>query len=359
MDGTNFITTEDACALLKVSRPTFNQIRIDFKIKSYKAQRRRLLFDKAELVQKVFTSRPTTLTPVDLSIANSSGHISQITLAEGVFDFRAINSIAPYGVLSILAAIKDLVNKRKTVNLIVDQSVTTMYMVGMGLFRELDRSFSKLVFWDRKVTDQKVNLSDVLYPLKTIGYKGQDKKASEEILVALQAHGFSDTIAAYIAWILGELADNSLTHSGTACHILAARYPGQKNFLEIGILDSGIGIQNSLRKNPKYQDLDDRKALLTAFKSHVSSWPDEAQRGKGLTDVVNIALGNKSFFKVDSGGESIFWDFVDLRKDIEFRTPMTSVAGVRFCFVLIDTDFEIKNRSEIDKIITERLDRAL
>ena len=250
--------------------------------------------------------------------------------------------------------------QKKPVNLIVDKSSITKYLIGIGLFHELERSFGKFVFWDHRITNEvQVKLPDVLYPLRLIGYKGQDKSAMEEILIALHAQGFSETIANYIAWILGELTDNSLTHSGSTCYILAARYPSEKSLLEIGILDSGIGIQNSLRKNAKYAEMDDKTALLSAFKSHVSSWPDTAGRGKGLTDVVNIALANRSFFKVDSCNESIFWDFVELRKKVEFRSPMTGAAGVRFCFVLVDSEFELKDRQEIDQIVNERLQAPL
>ena len=360
MENTNYITTDEACTLLKVSKPTFNRIRVDAKIKSFHSQRRRLVFDRAELIQKVIAQQPTVLVPVDLTIANPNGHISQISIDESIFDFRAINNIDPYGVLSILATIKQLATLKKAVNLVVDKSTITEYLIGIGLFQELERSLGKFVFWDKKITSQvQIKLPEVLYPLKLIGYKGQDKSAAEELLVALRAQGFSDNIANYIAWILGELADNSLTHSESLCYILAARYPGQKNLLEIGILDSGIGIQNSLRKNEKYKNLDNKTALLSAFRSHVSSWPDDAGRGKGLTDVVNIALGNRSFFKVDSCGESIYWDFLDLRKNVNFMNPMTDASGVRFCFVLVDSDFEIKDRSEIDQIINERLQKPL
>lgn len=360
MDAINFITSSQAQALLKVSSPTFNKIRAEYKIKSHISQRRRLLFDRSEIIQKVIATQPLSLTPVNLNIGNADGNISQITLAPGVFDFRAINVLDPYGVLSILATIKEMADNQTAVNLIVDQSTVTKYLIGIGLFKELERSFGKFVFWDKKITnDVEVKLPDVLYPLKLIGYKGQDKSAAEDLLTALNAQGFSETIASYIAWILGELTDNSLTHSGSTCYILAARFSGETNLLEIGILDSGIGIQNSLRKNPKYADLDDKTALLSAFKSHVSSWPDEAGRGKGLTDVVNIAYANKSYFKVDSCDKSILWDFLELNKKVNFTKPMTASKGVRFCFVLLDNDFEIKDRKEIDEIINERLRHPL
>lgn len=124
----------------------------------------------------------------------------------------------------------------------------------------------------------------------------------------------------------------------------------------IGILDSGVGIQNSLRRNPRYSTLSDTRLLITAFKPFVSSWPEEAERGKGLTDVVKIALSNKGFFRVDSCDLSLMWDFVDLRKSIHVLKPMSQARGVRYCFVLIDSEFDLRNRSEIVDLIDKKLE---
>lgn len=214
--------------------------------------------------------------------------------------------------------------------------------------------------WNReKQSKLNGNGSGILYPLKVIGHKGQDKSATEDLALLLLAKGFSEDMVASIGWILGELSDNSLTHSkDVPCYFMAARYPDEEKYIQIGILDNGIGIQNSLRKNVKHKQLSDKEALLTAFKPFVSSWPDDADRGKGLTDVVNISMSNRSFFKVDSCDLSLFWDFVDLRRSVSFVKPMTNDPGVRFCFILIDDHFDIKteNRKEIEHMIDNKLE---
>lgn len=359
-DYSNLISIQQACSLLQVSVPTWNKLRAEHDIKSYQSTRRRVLFDKFEVIQKLISTRPCKLRPVDLSIGDFTATIDAIKIDDNTFDLRAINIIDPYGALSLLGAIRSLIGLGQPVNLILDKQGPTLYLIVIGLFSELSRSFGKYVHWDHTITD-KVNLlrPDVLYPLKVIGYRGQDKSATEELARALMDHGFSETVAGFIGWILGELSDNSLTHASGSCYLLAARYPSQKNYLVIGILDSGVGIQNSLKRKEKYKDLSDKSALLTAFKPFVSSWPDTAERGKGLTDVASIALSNKSFFRVDSCDLALWWDFTDLKREVRFIRPMTPANGVRFCFLMIDSEFEEQDRDAVNELIDKKLEQEL
>ena len=172
-------------------------------------------------------------------------------------------------------------------------------------------------------------------------------------------HGFSEEIGARIGWIFGELADNALTHGKGPCYLMCHRFiaakKGKFNFLAIGVADMEVGIHNSLRTNPKYSQLDAKTALLTAFKSNVSSWGDEFKRGKGLTDVIAISLGNYSYFRVESGdmGVSFPWDSA-----AKWRQPMSSVSGTRYSIVLTDAEFKDVSRKKADAFI-EKLLRTL
>ena len=358
MNG-NYISLEAACDFLGVSKPTFNQLRSELKIQVFRGNRRRVFFDKFELIKKIVTKKTSSINLIDLTFTENNSQVSSIVLDDNVFDLRAINLIGPHGALSLLSAICSLVQKDIIVNLIIDNTSACNYLNGIGLFSELDRSFRDKVKWDRSIQSKLLRtLPEVLYPLKVISHKGQDKSVTEKLTKIILNHGFSEIIASYIGWILGELSDNSLTHSKKSpCYILAARYRGETNFLEVGILDSGIGIQNSLKQNPKYSHLSDKEALLTAFKPFVSSWPDNANRGKGLTDVLNISMSNKSFFKVESCNLSIYWSFNDLREEAKFITSMSQSDGVRFCFLLRDTDFELQDKKEIEKVVNKNLEK--
>jgi hypothetical protein len=44
-----------------------------------------------------------------------------------------------------------------------------------------------------------------------------------------------------------------------------------------------------------------------------------------------------------------------LRKNVAFVEPMTKAAGVRFCFMLIDSDFELEDVNEINDFLSEEI----
>jgi hypothetical protein len=89
--------------------------------------------------------------------------------------------------------------------------------------------------------------------------------------------------------IIGELIDNSVTHgnspSGTT--VCAQYYSGEKSTLPkglwIAIADSGMGIPNHLRRNPKFTpEVDDRVLIDNATHRGVTGTRD--QRGYGLPE---------------------------------------------------------------------------
>lgn len=115
----------------------------------------------------------------------------------------------------------------------------------------------------------------------------------------------------------------------------------------------GPGIHATLRKNPKYATLTEAQAFLTAFKPKVSSWPDEYGRGKGLTDILGIAMGNQAVLRVESGNMDLRVDFRTY--DMKFGSSSTNVSGTRFALVLIDHEFTIKSKADVSQFIDQRL----
>lgn len=356
-----FITIEEACDLLKVSLPTFNKLRREHSLSEVRGQQRRNLFNKFEIMDKIISKKPCAILPVDLVFSSSDEEVLKLLVDSTIFDLRAINLIDSYGVVSLLSKIDEIVNHKGMVGLIIDDSTSSIYLNDAGFFNELERSYNKFIKWNKKIQNHlPQNDSEVLYPLKAIRHKGQDKSAIEDLAPILLRQGFSSEMVGVMGWILGEISDNSLTHSKEVpCYFMVSKYPGETKYLQVGFFDAGIGIADSLRKNKNYSSLNDKQAFLTAFKPFISSWSEEAKRGKGLTDVVNISMGNRSFFKVDSDDLSLYWDFVDLKREVNFVNPLIKSPGVRFCFVLIDEYFDIKeeNREIIKELINKKLEQ--
>jgi hypothetical protein len=91
---------------------------------------------------------------------------------------------------------------------------------------------------------------------------------------------------------IGELVDNAVSHGASDIGAFAAvqAYSGRtsrRRGLEFAICDTGIGVLQHLRKNPKIMKLqDDREALAHALRRGVTGTGDE--RGNGLADLFNV-----------------------------------------------------------------------
>lgn|GEM_PF-2986581 len=353
--STDKITIADVCALLGVSRPTFNAYRKRFGFKEIR-EGRQVFFSRPEILSKI---SPKVAVTKSLLITDDAV-VSELLIDDAIFDLRKIKRIDPHGVLSLLCSVLAKAEEGKPVRLLVEDSFQIQRLHSLGFFFELERNQRDLISWDRsKVTGLRTTDPDMFLPIQYIGNKGGERQIAEDLVRLLIRHGFSEEIGARIGWIFGELADNALTHGKGPCYLMCHRYIAAKkdrfNFLAVAVADRGMGIHNSLRTNPKYSSLDNKAALLTAFKSSVSSWADEFKRGKGLTDVMTISLGNDSYFRVESGdmGFSIPWD-----RNAKWGRPMCSVSGARYSIVLTDAEFKNVSREDADAYI-EALLRTL
>lgn len=362
-----YISIKEACEILQVSRPTFNKIRKKKKFIEISNIGRRSRFLRTEIEKLAETTKKTFTTPltadqkkIDLTVF-SEDEISSIKTSKTVFDFRRIRMFDPFGVLSLFNAILQLANVGRKIHLELEDNFICNHLKNLGFFEMLKRENEKNIIYDSTIL--KTNYDDYFYPigLTKISMRKQEVPAVEKIINLLRAQGFSDSIGGYIGWIMGELVDNAMTHLvynefPSNCYLLAQRYK-YKHFpsecLIIGVADLGPGIQATLKKNPKYKDLTDEQAFLMAFKPKVSSWSDEYNRGKGLTDILGIAMGNQSVLRVKSGTMEFQTDFRNQTTRLD-QSPI-STSGTLFALVLIDKDFEMKNKLDVSEFIDGRL----
>lgn len=362
-----YLSIKEACEILQVSRPTFDKIRKQKKLLELSGAGSRRRFLKTEIEKLAETTKKTLMAPItadqkkiDLTVF-SKDETSGIQMVETVFDLRHIRMFDPFGVLSLFCAILQLANSGKKVRLEIEDNFICNHLRSLGFFSALERANGENIICDTSLL--KTNYEDYLYPigLTAITMGKQEVPVVEKIIELLRVQGFSNTIGGYIGWIMGELVDNSMTHliyNGFPCdcYLLAQRYKFKNSnaaCLIIGVADMGPGIHATLKKNPKYAKLSEAQAFLTAFKPKVSSWPDEYNRGKGLTDVLGIAMGNQSVLRVESGDMRLQLDF---RNHVtKFSRSSTNVRGTRFALVLIDREFEIKNKADVSEFIDRRI----
>jgi anti-sigma regulatory factor (Ser/Thr protein kinase) len=107
-----------------------------------------------------------------------------------------------------------------------------------------------------------------------------------------------------IASAVSEVCQNTIDHNRIACGFFVMqvyRPLGGDRFVEIGVSDYGCGIQESLKRNPKYQTIgDDLSAIHAATQQGVTSSNDPT-RGMGLAHLLEITEKRKGTVQIRSG----------------------------------------------------------
>jgi excisionase family DNA binding protein len=345
----DLISIEEACELLEVSRPTFAKMKKELNLTPHPfGQRQR--FSKREILEKISNIRPPARIK---ALLLERFNFDELWPINQKLDLDCFSLIDAFSATSLLC----LALTRSKLGLVVDLHskllLNASYLSQMYFFHHLAKLGEGNVIIDSRILNASMIHPEIILPISQVGFKGAERKYSENLKGILKQHGFSEDIGHYIGWSLGELADNSHTHANTKgfCFISIERLIGKYNFLQINISDMGEGIPKTLKRNPKYSELDDETALLMAFKSNVSSWGDEFKRGKGLTDILKIAFECNSFLKVESGDLAYMFYCQDERRGIEKAQASTYVPGTRFSITLIDNHFKEIERAEVNKFI--------
>jgi hypothetical protein len=90
---------------------------------------------------------------------------------------------------------------------------------------------------------------------------------------------------------LCEITENAVYHSGAGRGVVVAQRWASKNMVELAIADYGIGIAESIRKNPRNVSLDDANAVARAVELGMTG-VDTNRRGQGLWKVSQVVERN-------------------------------------------------------------------
>ncbi|HAZ14506.1 MAG: hypothetical protein A2X86_00415 [Bdellovibrionales bacterium GWA2_49_15] len=364
------LTAKEVAKLLRVSEPTLRNMRRTTALGKLEIPiGKRVRFSKQAVMKYIKglndESVPWVIPVGQLSIVSTKDRIN-LEVKEDLFDLRGLQYIDPYGALSLLTHLIGRSKEGKRTELLINTSEACKKLNFVGFFNCLEQ-FAPMVVWDKKIlVGEKYFPPDSLLPITILRRKGEERRAVEELNTLFIAQGFSEDIGGYTGWLLGELADNSLTHGGQTlsekiCFIQAQRYTIGENAkcVIIAIADLGQGIQDSLRSNPKYSNMSDALAVLSAFRHKVSSWDDTYNRGKGLTDITSIAMGNQSMIRVSSSNIDFELDFQTENKCeiIRVLPPLFKSRGTRFGFLYIDHKFKKKSREEADDFLKKEIEK--
>ncbi len=354
-----YLTINDVCKLLNISRPTLNVYREKFDI-THSEIRGRVFFKKLEILEKLYL-RNEMIKPEMSFTVNNDFNVQTIEIAQNVFDIRQIKTIDPFGAFCLLCCLLGRVRRQENVYLLIEKNSASFYLQSINFFHELTRAHSEYVHYNASILeDVYLDNSEIILPLYLIGYRGGEKRILDDIYANLRKQGFSDNLCSSLGWILGELADNTATHAGgVPCYFMLSSTIGPTpfKFLTLTTGDVGKGIPTTVKSNKKYSELTDYQALITAFKSDVSSWDDFHKRGKGLNDLLGVTKGNGSWVRTESNGKGAHFDFTKSPCSVNERAAGTDEKGTRYCLILIDSEFNYVSKKEINELLDKHLEQ--
>lgn len=364
-DELELLSINEAAELLDVSRPTFNKIRKDFDLDSHAIKiGKRIRFPKA-LILKALSLSDSDKEKVTKDVKRklcifSNPRYQNFNFEDDEIDLTNIPVIDPFGTLSLLVFLINKSKAGKKVHLKIDQSITCRHLKQIYFFDML-QMYAPNTTWDESILKGDAYIvSENLLPITVVRHKGAERTTVQKLVELLGVHGFSADRSGHIGGMFGELADNCMTHSHPLlsqrmCFLQAQRHSFEENShcLVVAIADIGRGIQDSLKTNVKHRGLSDHDAILSAFKHKYSSWPDEAKRGKGLTDALGTTMGNAGVLRVASNEYDFRFNFTKESQHnfIEIDPPLFNTSGTRIGIFYIDHEFEKVSRSDVTQFI--------
>lgn len=136
----------------------------------------------------------------------------------------------------------------------------------------------------------------------------------------------SGPLAKACATALGAATENVLDHARSPIGALVAaqRY---NNGLELAVVDLGLGIPTTLRREPKYAGLSDLEAVERALDDKVTSTGKDG-RGAGLYELVSaVGRAGNSTLVIRSGRAHLTTSVRSRIKDMQRATPSSPVPG--------------------------------
>jgi hypothetical protein len=242
---------------------------------------------------------PSRLTPAELLPFSTQLRASDVDDSY-LLDFRSVGHVEPFGMLFLAALIRQFVRSRrllqgKNCTIRVENYANKKYASWMGLFK----SFGL----DHGNAPGEASGSSTYIPLtrltvsRIIGeardeyvHHGEIIEAEARRISQILTRNDSGNIAETLTYAVREIMRNVVEH-GESSHIwYAAQYWPTKSKVEVSILDEGIGLLPSLRRNPRLNVDSNKKAIFMALQPGISGVAKELRR-RSAGDWVNSGYG--------------------------------------------------------------------
>lgn len=217
--------------------------------------------------------------PDDLNFRNSKDFCVYLNsfpeeIDDFVFDFDDVGNVEPFGMLLIGAKIRQFREKRSNSNFTAINYSNNDYAAHMGFYKSLGLDYGKapgeakgsntyLPVTKLDVSEiREESRSNIEHIVDTV------ERRAEAIATVLSCDNLD--VKEVLTYSIREIMRNVIEHSEAESIWYAGQYWPKKDKVEIAILDEGIGIHTSLRKNRKLKFQTTSEALYLAIEPGIS-----------------------------------------------------------------------------------------
>jgi hypothetical protein len=241
---------------------------------------------------------PARLTPAKLLPFSLA--LRDVSVAEKyLLDFRNVGHVEPFGMLFLAALIRQFVRTRRRAQgkdcvIQVINYEEKEYASFMGLFKSFGLDYGN--------APGEANGSGTYIPLTRLpisrilrdareAYRHQGFIVEQEAdkIARVLTRDDSGPVTEALAYAIQELMRNVIEHGETTHIWYAGQYWPSKNRVEVAILDEGVGLLPSLRRNPKLKVDSDDDAISLALMPGVSGVAKPTKNLDG--DWINTGYG--------------------------------------------------------------------
>lgn len=232
-----------------------------------------------------------------------------------IFDYKNLGLVEPFGMLLVSSKIRQFMKNRGKAEFFDRSYKTHSYAANMGYFKSVYQDYGK----EPGELSGNISYIPISY-LEATNIHREARKRSEHVVVSIERESKKlakvlsngeKKLTEVLTYSIREIIRNVFEHSQSDRVWYAGQYWPTKDRVEICILDEGVGIQHSLRKNPKLTINSDSDSLLLALEPGISgkykkSDPDDpfANSGYGLFMTSRICRLGGNF--IICSGNSIF-----------------------------------------------------
>ena len=251
---------------------------------------------------------------------------------EPLFDLTGVKLITPAALVQLAAASHALAAEGKSAIIAVDDDDVRSYLVRTGFITAIDGAAEIRPYLPPSGLLGLRGTNPLLIEVTKLSDASKLPELLDQIVWVLQHRlSYKKYDAFDIATAVSEISQNIFDHNSTPAGFLAMQVYNKGKFLEIGIADNGVGLRNTLRRNPKHAALSsDSEAIRAAIRLGTSEH-DDATRGTGLYHLLDLTYKHEGSVQIRSGAAKARYR-MDKKQGWIFSVP--DMPGVQIALTL-------------------------